>query len=528
MYGDVAPGGVMNFVSKKPLNYEYRRFDLRMGSHGLFRPSMDISGKINEDGTLLYRLNATYEKGKSFRDVVENETIMLAPSITWNISNKTSWNIEANYKSENRVGDPGLVSPDGTFDGLTTLPVNTFLGEREATYTYKNASVFSTLKHQLTRNWSLQNTLAYTQTQRTPLNVYLNNDADSAGNITRYRYFFKQQFDTYTGVLDLVGQLKTGGITHKIVAGADVVSDRIRMGGFLEEPIAGTINLFNPEYGKANLMALPMVWENTASFTNRLGLYVQDQISLANDKVNILLGVRYNAYNSGTLYDNAADKPADYSDLEERPWVPRMGIVFKPVKNVSIYGSYAKSFEVNGPDWINPDVMIGPTSGEQMEIGFKTDIFNQRLGITLAAFNISKQDVYNWGYSDDAPTTFDYISWTPDYGGYYTYLAKEHRSRGIELDINGKVNDHLNILVSASYIQAQVVEDIVYAKGNWLPNQPRTMFSAWANYDVSKHVKGLSVGYGFFYKGKFYADPTNDIGGLVPENYTMDLSLGYQ
>jgi iron complex outermembrane receptor protein len=528
LYGDVAPGGIMNFVTKKPLNYDYRRFDLRFGSHGLFRPSMDISGKMNEEGNLLYRLNVAYEKGNSFRDVVENETIMLAPSVTWNISNKTSWNVEANYKSENRVGDPGLVSPDGTFEGLTTLPVNTFLGEREATYTYKNASFFSTLRHQLSRNWHLQNTLAYTQTVRTPLNVYLNNDADEDGNITRYQYFFKQKFDTYTGMLDLIGQLQTGGIKHKIVVGADAVADRIRGGGFLEQDIEGTINLFNPVLGKAGLKALPQAWDNTASFTNRLGLYAQDQMSFAHDKLNLLVGLRYNVYTSGTAFDNPADKPDDYSELRENPLVPRLGIVYKPARNVSVYGSYAESYEVNGPDWIDPSIMIGPTSGKQFEVGVKTDLLNQRLGVTLAAFNISKRDVYNWGYSDQAPTDHDFIAWTPDYGGYFTYLAGEHRSRGIELDINGRVNDQLNILVSASYIQAEVVDDIVYKKGNWLANQPRTMFSAWANYDFSKHVKGLSVGYGFFYKGKFYADPANDPNGLVPENYTMDVSMAYQ
>jgi iron complex outermembrane receptor protein len=527
LYGDVAPGGVMNFVTKKPLDYEYKRFELKLGQYGLFRPAIDISGSLNEKGNLLYRLNASYEKARSFRDVVNNETIMLAPSITWNLSDKTSWNLEANYKLDKRVGDPGLVSPDGSFEGLRTLSEKTFLGEREATYTYRNNSFFSTINHRFNANWKLVQTTSYTQTQRTPLNVYLNNDADANGNITRYQYFFKQQFDTWTTQLDLIGEFQTGPIKHKVLVGGDWVDDKIRMGGFLSEDIAGSINLFQPQRGTANLKALPEAWETTASFTTRLGAYVQDQLSFWNEKLNLLAGLRFNKYVSGTRFDNPADKPADYSELKESPVVPRFGIVYKPIKNVSVYGSYAKSFEVNGPDWINPAILIPPTTGTQLEFGVKADLLQQKLGVTLAAFSLNKRDVYNWRYSATSPTDFEYISWTPDDGAYFTYLADQHRSQGLELDINGKITSNFNVLVSASLIKATIVDDVVYARGNWLANQPRQMFSTWAHYTFQRYVKGLSLGAGFYYKGKFYGDNENSSASLVPNNHTIDVSMGY-
>lgn len=526
LYGDVAPGGIMNFVTKKPLAYNYGRIDLRVGQYGLFRPAVDISGPIDAKGKLLYRFNTSYEKSGSFRNVVENKTVMVAPALTWNISPKASWNVELNYKKDERIGDPGLVSPDGTFEGLRRISEKTFLGERDATYTYKNTALFSNFKYYLSKQWYLQQTTSVMQTVRTPLNVYVNNDADAAGNVSRYQYFFRQKFDTKTAMLDAVGEVATGPVRHKILVGADYVDDGIRMGGFLQEDIGGTINLFNPQQGIASLQPLPKAWDNNASFTRRIGVYAQDQLSFFNDKVHLLMGLRYNHYVSGTRYDNEADKPADYAEVVERPVVPRFGAVYKPVQNISVYGSFAESYEVNGFDWIDPKKQVAPTFGRQYEAGVKADLLKKRLGVTLSVFNIEKENAYNWGYSDAEPT-FDYISWTTQDGGWYTYQAKLHRSRGIELDINGKINDNLNILATGSYIKAEVVDDIVYPKGNWLSNQPREMFSLWANYKFSKVLKGLSLGYGVFYKGDFFADYTNAPEGRVPSNYTMDAAVGY-
>lgn len=531
LYGDVAPGGIMNFVTKKPLNYDYRRFEMKLGQYGLIRPSIDISGPLNEKKNLLYRLNATYETSNSFRDKVENETLMLASAIQWRISDKTSWLIEGVLKDDERVGDPGLVSPDGTFEGLKKISEKTFLGEPGATYSYNNKSALSTFKHYFNDSWNVQNVISYTYTERTPLNIYVNNDADQAGNISRYQYFFKQRFETWTTSLDLNGEVQTGALTHKILVGADFVDDKIRMGGFLQSDIAGTINLNNPQYGQEVLQALPEIWDESANFTSRIGLYAQDQISLANEKLHFLIGLRYNRYVSGTRYDNEDDKPNDYQEVKENPLVPRVGVVFKPQTWMSVYGSYAESFEVNGFDWIQPTKIIPPTKGKQFEIGVKGDFLNEKLGVTLAAFQINKNDAYGWGYSETAPT-FDYVSYYEDSNdpsqNYFTYLAPQHQSQGIELDFNGRVTDNLKITGAASYIIAQVVEDPGFEKGNWLPNQPRQMANIWVSYKFPAALTGFDIGYGAFYKGAFYAGLDNDPLNKAKANYTMDASVGYE
>jgi len=391
---------------------------------------------------------------------------------------------------------------------------------------YTNKSAYSTLKYQLNDYWSIQNLTSSNSTQRTPLNIYLNNDADEQRNINRYQYFFKQRFETWTTAIDLVGEFNTGAIKHKVLFGGDYVYDQSRMGGFLQENITSTMNLYNPQYGLAELKSLPMVRAKLANYTTRAGIYVQNQLGFFQERLNLLIGARYNHYTSSTAYNNASDEPADNAEVKANPIVPRFGLVYKPKKFLSIYGSYAESYEINGFDWIQVTKLIPPTKGKLAEVGVKGDFLKQKLGVTLAFFTIDKEDAYSWGYSD-APPAFDYISWTEADGGYFTYLAPKHQSRGIELDVHGKILTHLSINTSASYIVAQVVEDPGFKKGNWLPNQPRQMGNIWANYKFGPFLKGFDLGYGIFYRGPFYAGIDNDLANKAKAQHTMDASVGF-
>ena len=90
LFGDVSPGGVLNFSTKKPLADFYLKTELRLGEWNLFRPSVDISGPLSKNKNLRYRLNTSFEKSNSFRDFVGSNRFILAPAITWDINSKLS------------------------------------------------------------------------------------------------------------------------------------------------------------------------------------------------------------------------------------------------------------------------------------------------------------------------------------------------------------------------------------------------------------------------------------------------------
>lgn len=525
LYGDVAPGGIMNFVTKKPLNYDYKRFEMRVGQYGLFRPTIDLSGPLNEKGTVLYRLNATYERSNSFRDMVNNETTMLTPSITWKITPKLTWDVEGVYKYDNRVGDPGIVSPDGTFEGVKNIPVSTFLSEPGATYSFGERNLFSTLNYNINDKWRIRSQSYYTYTNRDVSNIYFNGNPDADGNLSRSQYVFHQYWHGYGSNLDLIGNFNTKGIKHQALIGIDYMNNGGKWTEGVWETMDSTINIYNPQYGLSTFKGDPMHWSKFRNFYERTGIYVQDQLSAFNDKLHVLLGARYNITRYGNDFTNKEDEPVGHYIPVDKLISPRFGVVYKPLKKLSLYGSYSQSYEMNGQDWIDFSKAIAPTDAAQTEFGIKSSLFDDRLGITVSAFQIDKKNVYGW---IDAPTepTIDYISWDAD-GLWATYQGGHHRSKGVELDVNGKIFDALTINATYAYVDARIITDPAFESGKELEGNARNSGSLWLNYAFKNKVKGLELGYGVFYKDRFYMSTANNPEELVASYYTMDASLAY-
>jgi iron complex outermembrane recepter protein len=527
LYGDVAPGGVMNFVTKKPLAYPYRRAELRVGQYGLVRPTVDLSGPVTADGRVLYRLNATYERSDSFRDEVESEAALLAPSLTWVVAPQLRWTVEGTYRRDERVGDPGLISPDGTFAGLRRLDRSTFLGEPSGTYSFEDKGLYSTADLFLSDRWTLRNTTYLTDTYRTPYNIYLSGTAaDEDGFVSQRQYFFNQWFRGWGTDLGLSGEFASGSVAHQVVVGVDYLFNHSRYTEGANGPIAADINVFDPRYGQSPLTPDPMAWADKRFFYRRLGLYVQDQVSLLGGRLQALAGLRFNVSTTGDRYDDPADAPEGYAPVTERPLSPRLGLVGKPLSWLSLYGSYAESFEVNGPDWIDPTVLVPPTTARQVEAGAKANLLGGRLGVTGSVFQLEKEDVYHWVDAETAPA-FPHIAFDEEWG-WATYQGGLHRSRGVEVDVNGRVGEALSVVASAAYIETEIVEDPAYAPGRRLSGQPRVSASAWATYAVPHgRLAGLELGGGVFHRGRFFQSTDNDPAGEVSPYSSLDLTAAY-
>ncbi|WP_128548247.1 TonB-dependent receptor [Larkinella soli] len=524
LYGDVAPGGVMNLVTKKPLNYHYRRIETKVGQYGLFRPTVDVSGPINARRTLLYRLNATYEQSNSFRDYVKNKAVMVAPSVLWKITPDLEWNVEYTFKKTTASDDPGLVSPDGTYAGLSKIPYNRYLSEPGVQYGFHDHGVYSTLTYQINSRWRVRNLAGYSYTFRNPASLSTGSIPDPDGRVDRYEYNYRQWFDIRTVSLEILGEITTGPVKHHLFAGAEYNDSFSRYStGAGYNRVDSTFNIYRPQYGRIRVADDTSPYEKFRFYYIRRGLYVQDQISLLNDRLQFLLGVRFNRTEQGNRYDNESERPETDQPAVAGPVSPRFGLVYKPLPWLSAFASYSKSYEVNAPDPAAENTAQfsapAPTIGEQVEAGMKGNLLKERLGVTLTAFQIDKKDVFGYVYLDPInPGNADFK--------YNLYSGGHHRSRGVELDVNGKVNSNLNLIASASYIEAEVVSDPAYRSGNWLGAQPRNSYSLWADYRFDRLVKGLTLGYGVFHRGRFYGTTENIT--LTRSYTTMDASVGYR
>ncbi len=536
-YGDVAPGGILNFATKQPQAAASRRLETKFGQYGLVRPTVDVNQPLNASGTLLSRLNATYERSRSFRDQVTSEAVMLAPTLAWRPTSRVSWTVEGTYKRDRRVGDPGIISPDGTFAGLARVPVSRFLGEPSARYEFADAGLYSTLGVALRPSWRLQNVTYYSDTRRAPNNIYLEaTEADANGLVPRSQYSFRQWFRGGGTSVDLIGDVAAGPFRHRLVVGADYMFNASRFTNGIDAPLDRAISIEAPRYGEATLGEAPVDWNTSRFFYERRGLYVQDQVGVLDDRVQLLLGARYNVTSTGNKYDAPADAPDGYAAPVDRLVSPRVGLVVKPRRWLSLYGSYAESYEMNGPDWIDPTIVIGPTAADQVEAGAKASLLGDRLGVTLSAFRIAKQGIYGYVDTETRPS-FPTVAFDSA-GKYATYQGGTHRSRGVELDVNGRLAGTLTVNATASLIDARVVQDPAYAAGNRLEGAAREIANLWLHYTVPARVlpaagplarlAGLELGWGGFYRGRFYQTTVNDPDNLVGAFRSMDVTLGYR
>lgn len=123
----INPGGVINVVTKKPLSQPFYEAEVQICSRDFFRPRIDFSGPLTQDGKLLYRLNALAANDDGFRDFDQNiQREFVAPVLTWKISDRTDLTVELEYLDEERQFDSGLVAFG---DGVVDVPRDRITGE---------------------------------------------------------------------------------------------------------------------------------------------------------------------------------------------------------------------------------------------------------------------------------------------------------------------------------------------------------------------------------------------------------------
>ena len=539
---------VINFVTKKPKPFDFTQVKFTAGSWGLVRPSIDLNRSLNTQGSLAMRLNATYEKADSYRDMVNNEYIMLAPTLAYTPNDRISWTIEGILRDDRSVEDPGIFVPSVTLAEARTIPYGRFYSNPAARNEFTETSLVSTLEYRLLPDLQLRLTNQYQSVPRlnrglwqnwvyspgdvvslsnfgidtadpsthpslAPLDVTLvNGNQDLLLNEHIIEFGNSATFNdlnNYANLLELNYEFGTGSIKHNAFIGFDHTysTDRITFQRF---PNAiGSYD--NPDPTIMNnileLNADPSPYKDTQS---RTGLNIQDQLMLLDEKLHVLMGVRFNWYKRDRDYDNDSERPADYRNVIDRPVIPRLGLVYKWKPNVSVYASYAESFEVNGRHRFRPEEFLDPTLGRQIEAGFKANLFQEKLGITLAAFELRKENQPSFilaTLADDRGLDYDPSEVSID--GHILYISEAQRSRGIELDFSGKIMDQLSIQGNYTYLQTAILDDVIFEEGNELENAPNHSVGLWANYDFEEWLKGFSLGYGVFHQSQFFGDKDN-------------------
>lgn len=529
LYGNVAPGGILNMVTKKPKFYFGGEVSMRAGSYDLYKPMVDIYGPIYKN--LAYRINGSFESAGSFRDNVSSKRYYVNPSLLFKLSEKTELVVEGDYLRHEFTPDFGIGSLDNTM--IAPVSRNSFFGTnwQYSTTIQGNASV--TLKRKLAKKWSLDVIGAYQEYSRDYFSVE-RIQAKANGDWARPLGRTDTREKYVTAQANLNGRFKTGKIEHTLLAGADV--ERYQTSAYnydVQGKIYDTINLLDPNKFIPRT-DLPLA--NRINFVetpiNRAGVYVQDLISIS-EKIKLLAGVRWSmqeSQSSKTTYLKN-DSLALGSYKMDKAFSPRVGLVYRPTANTTLFTSYSNSFAVNnGTDIYNnalPASII-----DQFEIGVKNILFKGKLTANVTAYRIINNNLAQTAQFD--------INGLPNNNSSLKELSGQTTSDGIELDITANPAKGFSVMAGYSYNNMRYTKTPdtkgSYVEGERLVNTPANTANASIFYTFQEGAfKGLKLGAAGFYVGQRFGGWNNTIGQAqnfsrliaVDEFTTFDLSAGY-
>ena len=490
LYGDIQPGGVISLVSKQPLSEPFYEAELQFGSQELFRPRFDISGPLTSDGSLLYRLNGLYQHAESIQDMdTDKERFFIAPALTWNISPNTDLKVSLNYTHDREPVEYGTLAYR---DGVAPISRSFVINEPDDSIERESLNVGYNFEHRFSENWKLRNAFRYSYTSYdynvTAIALSLD---EETGILTRFFAEQEGHEDSYSLQTNMVGNFNTGGIKHTLLFGVDFNRNEESIITLADFENFSPLDIFNPVYGqtpKPDRASLSLLTGSVSSQlnANRVGIYVQDQVYLL-DNLILMAGLRYDTVERKRIPKSSTDETTSQSD---DAFTPRLGIVYQPIPELSLYASYSQSFTPNQGATVSGS-LLEPERGEGYEVGVKAELLDGRLLATLAYFDITKQNV---AVNDpNAPP-----------GLSFSIATGEQNSRGIEFDIAGEILPGWNLIASYAYTDAKVTADTdPTLVGDRLAGIPFNSGSLWTTYEIqSGEFQGLGFGVGFNYVGE--------------------------
>jgi iron complex outermembrane receptor protein len=535
LYGQVAPGGILNMVTKQPKFQFGGEVSVLAGSYDLYKPSFDIYGPVSS--SIAYRVNGTFETANSFRDVVHYKRYYINPSLLFKLGQRTQLLVEGDYLKHNFTPDFGIGTVDNT--KIPALPRSKFLGTDWQYNTTQQTTTTVSLKHQFNSIWTLDASTSYQLYKR---DYYSTERIQAAANGDWVRPLGKinAQENFYAAQVNLTGKLRTRSIQHTLLGGVDGDRSFTTNNDFSFPVVAGLpagsydqINVYDPKkfLGRTDIPDPTNIRRREAPI-NRFGLYAQDLLKLSS-KFNLLAGVRWSyvqtvGIDSTNTLTGVNTKGFTRND---NAFSPRFGLVYKPAKSTSLFASYASSFSVNpGTDIYGNS--LPPSIIDQYEAGIKNDFFKGILSVNLTLYHIVNNNL-----AQTAPFDRD---GNQNSNTSIKVLSGQTKSDGVELDVAAQPIAGLSILVGYSYNNARYTETDTtkgsFLEGEKLVNNPTNTANASIFYIFNKGgLRGFKFGATALYIGNRLGGNNNTVGQtqtysrVIPvDGYTVvDLSAGY-
>ena len=536
LYGRTEPGGLINVVTKQPLATPYLAVEQQFGAFDRHRTQVDAGGPLSAAGNLLYRFNAAWESAGSFRENTSNRRIFLAPAVTWNMASQSGATAYLEYLRSDDPTDSGLPIVGAS---LPAVPIERRIedgGEVHTTDLRGGIRGWQTLNSQ----WDLRYHLdgRWLRTPQSPQLALADNGLDptvctrAACPVDQLLFSIPVSHgQTYFSSVELLGDLELRATRHAILLGGEFFD----VHGYSVARYSGAsflTDLFNPRHVPVpgDLLQNPDWAYATRTAERWSSAYLQDQIAIGS-QLHVLLGVRYD--HAREWIDIGSGAPLQDSSTDVRwdhAFKRHAGVIWRAAAPLSLYANYAENFGIStgiyGGSTGVQGALVPPETAHEWEIGAKAASQNGTVSGSLAWFDLTELNISLPGFLDvfagDAVRT----------------VTGAERSRGVELDLRGRVLPGLELFGSYAFLDTRILADVgtgvdgdgnvVTTPGNTgkrLFGVPRHGGSLWASYRPSGSWHGLKLGLGMVARTWREGDNQNDYA--LPGFVRWRLLAGY-
>ncbi|HSI59032.1 MAG TPA: TonB-dependent receptor [Ideonella sp.] len=475
LYGQVAPGGIVNIITKSPQARFAASGQARIGSYGQHRVETDVTGPASD--TLRYRIAASYDQDMHYWEPYDAHSHSISPALSWQPSERVG--VSLKYESFRKLEAPQLMQKPGygRQSGIVPTPAD--------------PNLLAVDVPGLPDTWNSMSDIDYRRSETDGLNAWIDFKADEQwhvrGGLAKQRYSVDALFSGNFGMpnnstflqgrrlrsqtysnrsdtvsVDAVGRLRLGAASLRVLLGAQHLRRRFdsRAAQAPNDPALGNVPIASPlplwdlrdpsTWNRAVDIPLSALTESAvdarADATDK-SVYAGGTLGLFDDRLLLLAGLR--STSSRSELTNHLTGQID--QLAARKVTPQFGVLYKIDPQVAVYASYAESFVPGARILTRLDgstAPAAPSEGKGFDLGLKAELLDGRVWGTLSVFELRNRRIVNDLAQTNAAGSVV----------IYNLQSGEQRSRGVELDLTITPRPNWQVYLSYSYIDARIVE----------------------------------------------------------------------
>ncbi|MBT1685814.1 TonB-dependent receptor [Dawidia soli] len=509
-------GGLVNYVTKKPFDHLGGEVSYTQGSYDLSRLTADFNAPVNADSSLLFRVNMAYQKENTFQDQGHGTTFMIAPSLSYRVSDRLVVRLDADLQNFSGTASTGWSIGGATnvnsYDKLKINHERSLIDNSFVAKMYSN-NIFMQAEYKLSEHWTSTTNYAWATGGYNNMYIfYMNWTSDTTvartvGVHTPDKLGRKHLQQNFTG------DFMIGNMRNRLVVGLDFM-DQYRDLKYTAVALdvvdpRGTVAPVYVEQVDNTVAASTTPQNHTKQYT--YGAYFSDVLNVT-ENLLVMASLRVDRFTGKGTKNNLTQQTT--GDYGQSAVSPKFGVVYQVVPGqVSLFGNYMNGFK-NVASVSQPDGTVSnfkPQQANQAEGGIKLDLLGGKLGATASYYNIEVTKTTRQELVD---------------GRAFTVQDGTQESKGVEVEIIANPLPGFNLVSGYGYNDNSFTKADATIVGKRALGTPEHVGNIWLSYTLLKGaVKGLGAAGGVMYVSDVFADNINRF--TLPEYTVLDATLFY-